>query len=266
MSDDGSDGGSAPGPMPVGYERTLHDMFDFYINPEIARRQAAGTAQTPMGLVYAQVLFKKEGTEVRLNSEVKGAMKLILPSGKAMEPGQPIYLSDIEGIERYELPPEDRDHGHFTAILRGENWLLLFDFRRNQGTARQLVAKARDYLASARLAQGAALWGPFCDNLFSAAELLAKAQLIVHVLDSSSKSHGQIHSKLNSWGRMGNVRTDFVSLFNRLSAQRAEARYAPTSVSRPRDDETMVRVVEEEGVRLAEVFATMWPDDVKSST
>jgi hypothetical protein len=252
-------------PEPTGYERTLQQMFELYIHPEVARRQAAGTAPTPMPLVSAQVLFKGNAVEVRLNSEVKGAMKIRLPGGKPMVPGEPVYLHEIEAIERYELLAEDRDHGHFTAILRGQEWFLLFDFRRNQGTASQLVSKAKEYVAAARLAQRAELWGPFCDNLFSASELLAKAQLIVHVLDSDTKSHGQIHAKLNNWGRLGNARRDFVALFNRLAGDRGEARYKATTMGRPNDDEQMVRVVEEESTRLQQAFSTIEEEIVSQS-
>jgi hypothetical protein len=55
------------------------------------------------------------------------------------------------------------------------------------------------------------------DTLFSACELTSKAELVSSSsMELSSKSHASIGSRLNSWGKLGNIDAAFVHLFNHL--------------------------------------------------
>jgi len=46
----------------IGYERTLLQVFNLWINPEVHRRVAAGKLRIPMRLLSAQVLFRSGKT------------------------------------------------------------------------------------------------------------------------------------------------------------------------------------------------------------
>lgn len=68
--------------------------------------------------------------------------------------------------------------------------------------------------------------GPAVDNLFSASELISKAELILQRSKAAkAKSHGIVASEINAWARLGNIDQAFVSLFDKLSQQRPNARY-----------------------------------------
>lgn len=225
-------------------------MMDMYITPEVQRRQAAGLLPAPLHLLAAQILFTPTGTIVRINQEVK-AEAAVGPE-RQLTPGEPIYMHDLVDVVALEPVEAERDFGHFTLFRTGETWRLIFDFRQNRASAIQLVDKAEQFLLTAQLAKDRELGGPFADNLFSAAELLAKAQLIDSIVDKHAKSHKTIHSSLNRWQALGNARADFVALFNSLARDRGDARYSAESVALPANADEQLATVSLEARHLRE--------------
>jgi uncharacterized protein (UPF0332 family) len=203
----------------VGPERTLLQMFRLYVEPEVKRRLF------PHAVIKAQVVFfEGKSPEVRLNDEVK--ISLIVRAPRAIQKGEAISLSEIEQIETSELDVADADAGHFTAVAVKDKWLMTFDFRQNKLTAAKLVKKADEFCTIAEHALFQEHFGPAIDNLFSACELAARARLITSAMvRSDAKKHGTIHSGINLWGKLGNVDSEFVEMFNRLSRHRETARY-----------------------------------------
>jgi HEPN domain-containing protein len=215
----------------LGPERTLLQMFKFYVEPEIERRRSGRLLTEPFILARAQVLFfEGRSPEVRLNDEVKIALLVRAP--RAVQKGEAVSLSEIEHIEGSELDLADSDAGHFTAVLLNNNWLMFFDFRRNKRKASALVKRAEEFCAMAEHALSERFAGPWVDNLYSACELLAKARLITSSAESSDvKSHGRIHSEINRWGLLGNVDRKFVETLNKLSNLPTSARYKGDDIS-----------------------------------
>jgi hypothetical protein len=223
----------------IGPERTLRQMFNLFFTPEIERRRAAGLLAEPFRVTKAQVLFLEgRPNEVRINDEVR--ISLIVKAPRALQRGDSIDGSEIEHIEGFELDSTDSDAGHFTAVFMNDNWLMVFDFRRNKGKASILVKSAEEFCATAEHALSQDFFGPYVDNLFSACELLAKARLITAAAESSGiKGHGAIHSGINRWGKLGNVDGKFVETFNRLSNARSSARYKGDDMSTQFDAEVL---------------------------
>lgn len=232
-------------------DRTVRQLFDLYIRPEVAKRQLEGTLPKPYNLISAQIIFRSAGNTLRLNGEVKGEMKVALKSGEGKVPGQEIYMHDIATIEAIDLEEDELDYGHATLVRLNDQWLMVFDFRQFRGTSLQLVDKANDFLKTAGYAFEQQWWGPFADNLFSACELLGKARLLGNMLSPDARTHGTIHSALNRWGKLGNVTGEFVSLFNRLSEERARARYSASPTAAPADGRAGVDIAEAEHQRLS---------------
>jgi HEPN domain-containing protein len=210
-------------------ERTLHQMFRLYVEPEIKRRQSSRSLPDQFSVVKAQVLFfEGKQPEVRLNDEVK--ISLVIKAARAIQAGEAISLSEIKHIEASELDLLDADAGQFTAIAFNDQWLIFFDFRQNKLKASNLVERAEQFCASAEHALGQEHFGPAIDNLFSACELAAKARPIASAMvRSDAKSHGSIHSGINIWRKLGNVDREFVEMFNELSRNREVARYDASS-------------------------------------
>jgi hypothetical protein len=209
----------------TGYARTLQQLFEIWINPEIEKRKAAGTA--PSALHMVQVIMEP-GREniVRLNEEVKGVA--LVRATKAVNAGDPISGSEIANFEAFELTDEDPNAGHITAIAAGDGaWHLSFNFRYNTARIEQLVAVANEFLAAARFSLSENRGHAFIDNLFSAVELMAKAWLIDMPDDKllNAKTHGTIKARFNKHSQWGRTDRAFVELYNRLAGMREPARY-----------------------------------------
>jgi hypothetical protein len=129
----------------VGPERTFRQMFNLFIKPEVERRHAAGLLTMQFDLQKAQVIFDDDQPpKVRLNDEVKGSF--LAKISKPVEIGDPISVSDITEVDRWELDMADADSGHFTVLRWGDGWRMLYDFQTNKRKAADLVSLAKQFL------------------------------------------------------------------------------------------------------------------------
>lgn len=205
----------------------MKNVFEIWFTPEIERRKAAGVIAEDFVLMFAQALFPEDSpSQIRLNDEVRGIM-MVEPQPEATL-GEQALLSDLEGIRSFELIDDELDCGHFTAIRRGATsaWMLSFNALAGRKKAAGWVKLAEEFLDTSKVAAARSHVGPAIDNLFSACELLAKAELVMHRSDAvRSKKHGAIGSAINRWGQLGNVHPLFVRTLNRMSNMRSAARY-----------------------------------------
>ena len=233
-------------------ERLLAQAFELWFNPEIERRAAAGTLPDEFTLYAAQALFPPEGeNRVRLNDELTGVMLVVVQ--RAVEKGEQVMLSDLAEALRYELDDADMDCGHLTVIRRGESWMIDFNFQSGRAKAADMLKLADQYHAAAAACVEQGLEGPAVDNLFSACELSAKAELILHRSAAvKAKSHDPLKSAINAWGRLGNIDPAFVRIFNLMGQQRADARYKGAEAAKglmPTADQLeIVKAVIERGI------------------
>jgi hypothetical protein len=213
------------------YQKALEQFMDIFITPEVVRRQEIGELPKPLNLTAAQIIFFPDGArpEIRINSEVQAIGKIKLKSGINKEPGEPIFENELEGVEEITLTDsDDPDCGHATMLKINDRWLLAFDFIYNKARAKRHIAAAEEFITAAEFSKSKNHWIAFVDNLFSAAELLAKATLLAHLPDPKfmeKSSHKAIHSRYNRFANLGNIEPDYAKAFNKLSGIRYRARY-----------------------------------------
>jgi hypothetical protein len=234
-----------------GWDRTLAQMWEIFFRPEIERRQAGGSSLVNISLYMAQVLFPPKGeNRILLNDEVKGEGLMRTP--RSIQKGDPVQLTELQYIECFELPDDLLDNGHFTIIRAGEGWRVFFNFLRGRAKAKDLLELAGQFLEAALSSSSKGHAGPAVDNLFSASELISKAELILHRSHAgNSKRHGMVASEINAWGRLGNIDAQFVALFNKLSHQRPNARYGNREnrpIAPDQDSFDLVRAMIERGL------------------
>lgn len=212
------------------WERTILHMFQIAIGPEILRRIERGDLDTDFTLYAAQLILPEaEPQIVRLNGEVRGMPLVRLH--RPVENVETVLVSDMQDLVGFDVEEAELDCGHFTMFWHGAGWSISFDFRSGRAKSAQMIASARQFLSAAQHSADQGYSGPCVDNLFSACELLSKAHLILHRSKAvKAKSHKAVSSALNSWGRLGNVDREFVSLFNRMSNARSAARYDPAAL------------------------------------
>lgn len=213
-----------------GYQRTIAHAMELWFEPEIRRRQASGAGPTPYPLRAAQVILyaDERPNVVRLNEEVQAVGETRLKDGISKKAGDPVYAHEIEGLASIRLPDsEDNNCGHFTLVRLGDHWCLAFDFRYNKGKAAQLLEASEEFLGTASDALAHGRRRAAVDNLFSAAELAAKAYVITTPLPGGVeiKTHGRVQTRFNMFARHGNVDDEHRKVFNLLSQQRSKARY-----------------------------------------
>ncbi|WP_396646759.1 hypothetical protein [Mesorhizobium sp. IMUNJ 23232] len=214
-------------PIPdTDFGQKVFDNFqEVYFKPELNRRVAAGTVKTPMRVTAAQVLFPSDGGAiVRFNEEVRLAARLKTPL-QPEELGQTRPFA-LEEIERFDLPEDELDHGHFTVMRLGSGWRMAFSFIYGRKSARSKIDRAEEFLMAAKEANARGHTAVALDNIFSASELLSRVHLELHTsIKKGSKKHAAIASGINRWGKLGNIPRAFTGLFNRASNARDGARY-----------------------------------------
>lgn len=228
------DDGLLLGPREVEEETGKQAFFEFmrlWFDPEYERRVAAGSTKAGMVVMAAQAVFAKHETITRFNNEIRG--EALIRAGRAIQKGEQARWEDFAGMQIFELVPDEVDYGHVTIFRVGDDWRCFFNFLQGRSRADALAVRAENFLRSARGARENGWHDVAVDNLFSACELLAKANLIVHMLKGAeSKSHDSVSSAINQWGKLGNVEAEFVKLFNKLSNLRHIARYEVSDLSR----------------------------------
>jgi uncharacterized protein (UPF0332 family) len=216
-------------------ERVFQQFMDLFITPEVRKRQEAGSLPAPVTLDAAQIIFFPDGRppKVHINREVSAIGKVKLKKGVKKDKGDPIFLSDIDGIEDIQPHGEEfADCGHATLMKFGSEWTIAFNFVYNKALSRRHVDTAQQFLEAADFAYEKKLWSALVDNLFSASELCARS-LLLGMPDEKYRSkgtHSTTHNRFNRFGSIGNVDPDHLSAFNRLSQLRSRARYVKSKL------------------------------------
>jgi hypothetical protein len=229
--------------------RFYDGLMNMFFLPEMRRRQEQGSLPKPLKLWAAQVVLypDRRPNTVRFNAEVKCRV-LFMKSDRtrAWNDGDPIYVRDIAGIEDVELTDED-DPGcaHATVLCLNNKTWVHFDFRFNKNLARRHIDVARQFHAAAVLSWHESYRAPCLDNLYSAAELAIKADLLTaHDPRIKRASHSEIGKRFRLMSA-GNYAPGHQAAFNKLTKMRYPMRYLRgQSLATDGEVSELVRVVE----------------------
>jgi len=207
--------------------KILEQFMNLFVLPEIRRRQDAGELEKPLNLIAAQILFFPDGRKplVRINSEVKAIGRVELKSGISKKRGDPILESEVDGLgEISRIDGDYPDCGHATFIRIVDRWTIVFDFRYNKDLAQEHVDAAMQFYNAAEFSFNRKHGSSFADNLYSAAELSAKA-ILLSIAEPKVDTHRAITARFNRFADLGSVKTEHKEAFNRLYGLRDSARY-----------------------------------------
>lgn len=209
-------------------EAVIQNAFKLWFFPEYERRVAAGTLPAGHKLFAAQVIIQMDRPpEIHFDTEIRGVLSAEVAKLDGIKKGDVVRSNDLGDIKSLSLTEEYADSGHLTVIYHRSHWYLLFDFRYNARRIRRTLAVAHQFLALAETAMSRNFPNAFVENLFASVELLARSFLLMHnarLLHSSS--HGFVQTQFNLWGKLKNVSTAHVEVFNRLTALRKDSRYS----------------------------------------
>jgi uncharacterized protein (UPF0332 family) len=166
-------------------------------------------------------------SKILLNDEVQGVLE-VKASGP-VEKGQLITEQDFSEISDYRPLDEDAGTPHVTGFAHRDSWLLGFQLAHRHPARGEHLEAGREFLATAQYAFEQGWLRVALDDAHSAAELLAKAELLscgpVIELAENAQSHDGVSTIYNLWGRLGNTESKFVDALNRLRWLRSDARY-----------------------------------------
>jgi hypothetical protein len=214
-------------PLPEeGSQRLLKQVFDIWLTPEIERRRSTGKLSDYFQVRKAQVVFEMDApVTVRLNEEVRAIWTV--RATRAIAKGESVSVGDFSEIVSVDLTDNDPNAGHITILLHQGTWWITWNTRYNAGRISDSIAAATEFLTAARSAMGRHHFRAFTDNLFSAVELLAKAELfstsdkqLLH-----AKTHSFVKGRFNHLTKWDDVQTDFAKLLNQLESMREQAKY-----------------------------------------
>ncbi|MFA5867563.1 MAG: HEPN domain-containing protein [Actinomycetota bacterium] len=199
-----------------------------WVQPEIERRQKQGLVDRPFVLKKWQVVFFPDRLkpEVRLNDETRIIATFTKNDTASFKQGDQIFLSDVEDIlpDTIRLTDDEIDAGHISAFQFNRLWYLKFDARYNRGKVKSHLIAAQEFVELSKYALKKGLFIAFADNCFSAAELLAKAELLL-IQQPKKDSHKAIQIGYNRYVKLGNAPDKFRDSLNSLSGFRIEGRY-----------------------------------------
>jgi hypothetical protein len=207
--------------------------MDLWVVPEIERRRASGVINGEFVLSQVQVVFPSPLDDrhnvVRLNDEVKAQARVKV--NREVAQGELVYESDVAEMDIILMADEDEPNsGHLTMIRIGQSWHIGFDFRRDKKRSQDYLQRAQEFLTAARLCFRRRLTAAGVDNLYSAAELAAKAELLLFIAylpgnARTLKDHGFVRGRYGRWTGLGNAPKDANSALTKLSGLRPKARY-----------------------------------------
>jgi uncharacterized protein (UPF0332 family) len=227
----------------------FNDVVTRFVDPELERRLEAGTWAPDDPVVLFQVVFPYGAVpEVRINRGIGGT--LMAKATRAVEAGEEVCPEDFSEVAAYEPADKDRDVPHITGVLTSIGWHLLFKLGIGHPKRHDYLARAEEFLETARESLCAGRLAAFADNAFSATELLARGELLAYaptvdlVLDT--KDHGLVASTYKLWADLGNTEKRFAKLLKQMSKVRKKGRYLDYPLDLTADAaESLLRSIEE---------------------
>lgn len=247
-------------------ERVLESLKEVFWDPEVERR--GGTGVTGPIVKALAILRPGEPVEVRLNSEVELVARARVNA--SVSRGDAVTAENVDDIEALEPLDVDPNAGWVAyALLPDGRPFAAFDFVRNRGRSMQLLALAREYLSTAKVAKESRLLGPVIENLMAAAELAITAQIYSFQTDvPERRGRRNAHSARLHWTRVqvgleNTVPTAHMTL-QKLNTLRGACRYGEGEL--PGQDvaqtlfDSVCALVEDATTRVGQPLRTQDPD------
>lgn len=215
---DPREGPSGGGSRDSAGPNLIDQIFDLWVQPELGRRGQMHMSDVQKALI---VMPPDGAVTTLLNDEVR--FEATARVTRAVEAGEPLYERDISEISDLRPLGIDPNAGWVGFSLFKGTYLVAFDLRRNKESASRKLSVARTYFDLATTALERGYLEACTENLFCAAELAVKAELVLHF--DEMKSHIETKRWYKGWAELGNVPEDFSRALATLVKHRRSARY-----------------------------------------
>jgi hypothetical protein len=208
-------------------EALAEQILSLWVLPELQRRGLpADRAQIQAALV---VMHPHEGLRVLLNDEASVVFEVA--TTRPIRAGEAVTESDIGDVRRIRPDLITEDAAWALVVRVATALYVAFDFRRYRGTAKRLLALARQYLDTAYAAQSGGLAGPAIENAYAAAELAVKAQMLLYLAPAKLVTrHDGRRDWITQWAAFGNAPPEHSSTLAQLGRLHPPARYGDSEL------------------------------------
>lgn len=217
--------------LPEGFALTLFEQVKTrFLEPELTRRIEAQNISVGDPIYGFLVILKDSGPPaVLLNGEVTGEFSVKMVEPRSQEEGDPVAAAEIEEVTDYKPSPEVASGQYIVGMQYRYGWGITFDFNRIHPDAEPHLMNALGFLETAKDALSKDRMNPFADNAFTAAELLARAELLCALPTAprieAAKTHDQVKATYNLWSHLENTDPRFSRVLNVLGKNRDPAKY-----------------------------------------
>ncbi len=208
-------------------QAVFDQIVSLWVLPELRRRGLpAERAEIHRAVV---VMDPRAGLRVLLNDEASVIVEVGFT--RPVRAGEVVTESDIGEVRRIRPDLMTEDAAWALIVRVGISLYAAFDFRRYRGTAKRLLALAREYLETAHAAQSRELVGPTIENAYAAAELAVKAQMLLYrAPERLVTGHKGRRDWIAQWAALGNAPSEHGSTLGQLGRLRPPARYGDTEL------------------------------------
>lgn len=205
----------------AGFSRELIDqIFELWVIPKLTAL-GLDTARESVRKVLVEMDPDVRSPKVFINDDAR--LIGLARAKRNLLSGEQVTTDDIEHLQ-YLYPEEVGPNSGWICFARvGDQELASFNFHYNRQKSLDLVKRAEQFLASARLATASGLMEAAIDNAHSAAELTVQAQMMTQ----SNEDRG--HEDRRTWLRYSvkdqRAPKRHAELLATLADQRKAARY-----------------------------------------
>jgi hypothetical protein len=201
-----------------------------FVYPEIQRRVKEGKVDAEFKPYKAHLLMYSDETrnEILLNDDVRIKGLIKFRDGLNPTSGQIIKGEDIEELlGLYPNEKNDPNAAHIMLVRIGIKWYFACDLIYDRERVRKRFDTAKEFLKVAEFCFNEKLWGPFCDNLFSATELTVQSILLIHhnPFFSTNQDHDKTRELFTAHAENGNTNVEFAKNHTKLWELRKQGRY-----------------------------------------
>lgn len=237
------------------YGRTINQCLELFVLP-VYKRQNLKFEKEKFRVALVELFDDGRKPKIKLNKDVPILIEFNKRQLTKEDIGKPVSidLREIKNISWHENLL-DKDSARILVLRFNLDWWVLnFDFRYNQGTVKEKVKRAKEFLSACKTIIRKKELYPhvLVYLLWSTAELIVDSMLLLHA-QKTEKNHRARNEKIKSILGESLFSAEFSTLFLLLSNDKNPSRYGDGDYAKKYPRKLLVKhvqVIEQEISRL----------------
>jgi hypothetical protein len=199
----------------------VFDILDNYAYPEVMKQVESGILQSDFKLTDVHLVMYADQSlnEILLNGKVRSVANIKYKQGQQGD------IEDYLGL--FPSESNDKNAAHVILTKLNDMWYCAYDLIYDRKKVRTRFELAKSFFRVADYCLQEKLFGPFVDNLYSAAELGIQSILLLqhNPRFSLHQTHEDTRKLFFEHAELGNINRKLSSHYTRLGDLRDKGRY-----------------------------------------